>query len=54
LRFADRRKVVLELKAGPAPDAAQLDHYAEPGVQVIGLAATPRRYVPPAVVGTTT
>ena len=54
LRFSDGRQVVLELKAGPAPHAAQLDQYAEPGVQVIGLATTARRHAADAVVGTTT
>ncbi len=54
LRFADGRQVVLELKAGAAPDATQLRKYAEPGVQVIGLATTHRRYTSPDVVGTTT
>ncbi len=54
LRFADGQQVVLELKAGPAPSAGQLKQYVEPGVQIIGLASTPRRYADPSVVGTTT
>lgn len=54
LSFADGARVVLELKAGPAPGEEQVARYAKMGPTVIGLATTPRRYAHARVVGSTT
>jgi hypothetical protein len=56
LQFADGRLVVLELKAGPPPGAAQLEAYAQrPEVAaVIGIARTAQGSRHPRVLGTIT
>lgn len=52
LTFASGEPVVLELKAGPAPELHQVRKYEE-GARVIGIATTPRLYPSPALVGST-
>ncbi len=53
LTFKDGSRVVLELKAGPAPELDQMRKYEADAV-VIGIATTPRVYPSPTMVGSTT
>lgn len=53
LGFPGEPLVVLELKAGPAPSAAQLTRYAA-GARVLGVATTPRTYPTPGLLGSVT
>ncbi len=53
LSFPSGERVVLELKAGPAPELKQVRKYEE-GARVIGIAKTPRVYPSPKLLGSIT